>query len=180
MNTSPFDMSVSVIEGKVYVRIEGSGSMPHGPSLQRLFSNLHAKGYGVFCIDLESCTFMDSTFLGLIAKIALTLHSEKQKGASGRQLTLFNPRENIIHSFKTLHVMPFINIVSEPNVENPDYRPFVENPSETSKQALAETSLAAHQTLIGLDQENENRFKDVVAFLEEDLDRLNNSDSTSS
>lgn len=178
MNASSFDMSVSVIDEKVYVRIEGSGTMPHGPSLQRLFTSLHSRGYGVFCFDLESCTFMDSTFLGLIAKIALTLHSEKQKGSTGRQLTLFHPCESILRSFKTLHVMPFMEIVSNPQPENPDYRPFTESPPQATKRELAETSLAAHQTLMDLNESNVSRFKDVVLFLEEDLDRLKNSDST--
>ena len=174
MNEPFFDMSLSVIGEKVYVRIQGSGVMNNGPSLSQLFVGLHEQGYGIFCFDLEHCSFMDSTFLGLLAKMALNLHEESQEGMAS-QLKLFKPSENILRALKILHVIPFMEIVTDPDPENPDYQPFEKNPVTTSKQDLAETSLEAHKVLMNLNDENVTRFKDVVEFLEEDLERLKKS-----
>jgi anti-sigma B factor antagonist len=176
MNEPFFDMSLSVIGEKVYVRIQGSGVMNNGPSLSQLFVGLHEQGYGIFCFDLEHCSFMDSTFLGLLAKMALNLHEESQEGMDS-QLKLFKPSENILRSLKILHVIPYMEIVTDPEPENPDYKPFENNPVTTSKQDLAETSLEAHKVLMNLNDENVTRFKDVVEFLEEDLERLKKSKS---
>jgi hypothetical protein len=47
-------------------------------------------------------------------------------------------------------------------------------PTDTaSRKEMAETALKAHQNLVQISEENKPRFKRVIEFLKEDVDRLN-------
>jgi len=161
---------VSVGEMSACVRIAGKANCLASPDFQALFEALWRKGYTFFILDLTDCVLMDSTFLGVLASFGLKTHT-LQPDKIPRTLELYNPSERITELLENLGVLHLFTLASGATLpENADTCDFVSTNADREK--CKRTSLEAHQLLIQINPANADKFKDVVAFLAEDLKKL--------
>lgn len=117
-------------------------------------------------VDLAECLSMDSTCMGVLSMLALQGIKRKiamrvLNAGSNRQL-LKGLGVDKLFKFEDLAFEPYSEILYS-SVK----------PAASDLKSAAETVLEAHQTLIGADSSNQQRFESVVEMTQQDLDRLN-------
>jgi hypothetical protein len=117
---------------------------------------------------LESCTYLDSTFLGILLGLGLKL---KEVGQGNLHILNASPRN--LELLQNLGLDRLIKIdstraqVSGNGVAEKQLKEVI-CPLPTREEA-APTILEAHEALMEFDARNVPKFKDVVEFLREDL-----------
>jgi hypothetical protein len=113
---------------------------------------------------------MDSTFLGVLSGIGLKF-SEGKSVQIGAPLELLNPNSRIAETLENLGVADLFAIknCAEPLTDR--FEPLAQAPNNTPVE-LTRTCLEAHKTLMSINPENVQKFKDVAQFLSDDLKRL--------
>ena len=77
---------VGVTDRAVHVRVEGKGSFQNSPGLKEFSKQMLERGFRNFVVDLNTCSVMDSTFMGTLAGIALRL----REFGDGRLVVIWN------------------------------------------------------------------------------------------
>lgn len=161
------------------VKIIGRGSFQNSSCLKAFYLQLLKEGVHRFIVDLGACTYLDSTFLGILLGLGLKL-----KEASDGRL-------NILHaSSRNLELLRNLGLDRLIHIEGADAVPEGGNGSKGGSTSLngikedqyqemacpvptraeaAPTILEAHEMLMQFDPRNVPKFKDVVEFLREDL-----------
>ena len=165
---SPTRLFVSVAEPVVYLKIAGRANFASSVDFKMLVSELRRRGCHRFVLDLTDCPIMDSTFLGVLAGLGLQL-AQSAPATSGSGIELLNPHARIADLLDNLGIAHLFQIIQGV----PPLNPCAETtPSAVSREAMTRTSLEAHQTLMAVQPANIPKFKDVVQFLAEDLNKL--------
>jgi anti-sigma B factor antagonist len=159
---------VAVFDSLVCIKISGRATFVSSVDLGKLVDELASRGLKHFVFDLTDCVMMDSTFLGVLAGIALKLGAGKKEGAECQpQLLNANPR--ISEVLENLGVVDLFKLVNSKGQLTNSYEPAK---SETVSQVeITRTCLQAHKLLMAIQPENVAKFKDVAQFLSEDLKR---------
>jgi len=163
-----------VLVGKDFacVKIAGRANYGSGPDFKTLLSELTAKGYRHFIVDLSECVLMDSTFLGVLAGFGLKTQSSSpdQQG-----IELFNANTRVAELLENLGVARLFKMSGGPLPLPGDAENGTSEPASSTREEITRTCLEAHQTLAAMNPENAARFKDVTRFLAEDLKTLEKS-----
>lgn len=145
----------------VAVRIDGRASFQNSSALNDFFKEVIASGKTRFVMDFAGCTSMDSTFLGVLAGLALQLRKQNPPGSlvlcrlAARNLELVN---NL-----GLHRLLTVDTQTTDLQVNPSAA--LEVVPEKDEVASARMVLAAHENLVAADEANRAKFQDVLAFL---------------
>jgi len=115
-----------------------------------------------FCeviVDLTEVDGLDSTTLGLMAKLAL-----RSRQVSGRVPILFSPNASIT---RLLHSMGFesIFIIREEQADKDEQLATLPE-LKVDEQNIRRRVIAAHRTLMGLNEKNQQAFASLVNTLE--------------
>ncbi|MFM1769252.1 MAG: hypothetical protein RJA22_1781 [Verrucomicrobiota bacterium] len=169
MSALPPSLSVWVADDLVCLRITGRAACAGSVDFRRLMLGLREKGHVRFLLDLSQCQLMDSTFLGVMAWLVLQF----SEGPVPARIELLNPSARIaglLDNLGVAHLFP----VHEGGVPRPEGAAIESAalPAPADRAEVARTSLEAHELLSRLDPRNAARFKDVVEFLREDLEKL--------
>ncbi|MFH0878410.1 MAG: STAS domain-containing protein [Lentisphaerota bacterium] len=157
-----------------FVHVQGRGSFKISTALKQ-FGQAAIEAHCVrLVMDMEDCIGMDSTFMGVLAGLAF--HLRKLPDGAIIMVNL-NPRtrgllgtlglDQIIEAHlagaapETLNEV--MSISSQMHTLETD---------EPSQRATAETMLEAHENLIQLSPDNLPKFKDVLTFLRQDIQRI--------
>jgi anti-sigma B factor antagonist len=147
-----------------FVKVVGRGSFQNSGCFKAFYQQLLKEHVDRFVVDLDACTYMDSTFLGILLGLGLKL-----RAAGNGLLHILN-----VELLKNLGLDRLINIdskrvdlngVTDRKLEE------IECPLPTKAEA-APTILEAHEALMEFDPRNVPKFKDVVEFLREDLGQV--------
>ena len=165
-----------------FIKVVGRGSFQNSGCLKAFYQQLLKEGVGRFVVDLDACTYLDSTFLGILLGLGLKL-----KDAGNGRLHILNASARNLELLKNLGLDRLIHIegseaavAANGNGGGPDTTPLPladlrdDNLEEVpcpvpSRAEAAPTILEAHENLMGFDPRNVPKFKDVVEFLREDL-----------
>jgi anti-anti-sigma regulatory factor len=179
-----------------FIKVVGRGSFQNSGCLKAFYQQLLKSGVRRFVVDLEACTYLDSTFLGILLGLGLSL-----KNSGNGLLHILNASPRNLELLKNLGLDRLISIdngggappaagtvapngggnggnnsgkgqidlngVSEDKLEE------MACPVPTRAEA-APTILEAHVNLMEFDSRNVPKFKDVVEFLREDLGQSGN------
>jgi anti-anti-sigma factor len=153
---------VDAYSDPVVVRIEGRASFQNSGCLHDFFAEMLKQGKHRFVLDFQNCTSMDSTFLGVMAGLALELRKEKPPGslvlarASQRNLELI--RNLGLHRLVTVDAGDFpMNFGSGATALSCN--------GDRSELEHARLVLQAHENLVATDEGNRAKFQDVLSFL---------------
>lgn len=155
----------------VWVRVAGRGSFLNSGSLKEFAREMVNRGHREFVFDLQDCVMMDSTFMGTMAGMALRL---KETGHGHLHVVHCNTRSRELLS--GLGLDQIFDIEAD-GAEAPECEAISETngaPAETSADAKREqagTMLEAHEALCEAAPRNLTRFKDVLEYLKQDLDK---------
>jgi len=124
--------------------------------LERIFAGPKPAG---FVIDLTETDSIDSTNLGLLARLAL-----RMQALDSRRVTIVSNRADINSLLTSMALDEVFDIVED---TGPEIKAVREVPRETAdKETLARTLIDAHRALMDLNEHNREMFQDVVAALE--------------
>ena len=133
----------------------------------RLFGG---KEINAVVVDLSEVECIDSTSLGLLAKL-----SKAAKGRFGHAPTLVSTRDDINRILDTLGFDDVFHITHAPLRETGQ---LAELPpaSDMGRDELRQKVIDAHSALMAMNDRNHDTFKDVVAFLEMDTQQAPKAD----
>jgi anti-anti-sigma factor len=143
------------------VRIDGRACFQNSPCLRDFFSELLKQGKTHFVLDFQNCASMDSTFLGVLAGVALELKKKTPPGSL--VLARVGPRNLELIRNLGLHRLLIVDAdASAMNFENCKDPLQCQNHTELENARLV---LEAHENLVAVDEANRTKFQDVLAFL---------------
>lgn len=145
------------------VKVAGRATFAVSPTLrnlvQRIESDLPKNGVS---IDLSECNGMDSTFMGILAMLALKLKNNDQ------YVEIANANEANKRILYGLGLNKLFKYIETEKMNQPDW--VKEEEKEVSFRENAETVLEAHKTLVKTDTDNINKFKNVIEQVEKELE----------
>ncbi|MFA6714322.1 MAG: STAS domain-containing protein [Victivallales bacterium] len=118
-------------------------------------------------IDLREAEYLDSTILGLLAKIANFMIKKFQKKA-----LILSVNENINYLLENIGLSDVFTLVKDGDTPES-----LKNLPETDRNGWKEalTILDAHRQLVNMNEKNRAAFKDVVELLEKETREKINS-----
>ena len=171
MSAPSAKMMVSIGEKSAMIQIAGRANFTSSVDFKSLLDQLLQRGYTCFILDLTECVLMDSTFLGVLAGFGLRLNSP-QVDKIERTIQLFNPNGRISELLENLGVLHLFKVTEGP-VKAPEGAATKDVQSQNpSREEVTRTCLEAHKTLMDINPDNVSRFKDVTAFLADDLKKM--------
>lgn len=142
------------------VKVIGRANFSVGPSLRGLARRIENENKEVQ-VNLSQCSGMDSTFMGILAMIALR---EKK---SNRTVRIVNAGHTSKKLLNGLGLGKLFVYADDPSHENRKWQGLAKK--EASTREKTETVLDAHKTLMDTDIANVEKFKDVVELVKKDL-----------
>jgi anti-sigma B factor antagonist len=170
MSTPSAKLLVFVGDRFACVKIVGRANFTSSIDFRTLVSELRAKQYDYFVLDLSECVLMDSTFLGVLTGLGLQMNSG-DKAPEDRAIELLNPNPRISELLENLGVLHLFKVTQGPLVM-PDCKQSEHTCLNASKEEVTSACLEAHQTLMAVNPDNVSRFKEVTQFLASDLKKL--------
>lgn len=168
MTPTDSNLQVAVRDSIAFVKVHGRATFAIATPFKELFHELRERSFKRYVLDLSECPLMDSTFLGVIARITMDLDGQRQAGAAPA-ITLLNPNRKVADLLDNLGVLGTFCVLngSFANAENYKAREL----GEVEKREVTSTCLEAHKALCEINPANLPKFKDVIRFFEEDLKR---------
>jgi anti-anti-sigma factor len=168
MNGSAAKMLVFVGKKFACIRIIGRANFTSSVDFKKLITDLGEKGYRYFVLDLSECALMDSTFLGVLAGFGLNMSQQPKNGCDGA-IELLNPSARITDLLESLGVLHLFKL-SDGAAPEPEGAEVREHECRTpNKEEAKKACQEAHETLMQINPENVAKFKDVAAFLSENV-----------
>lgn len=115
-------------------------------------------------IDMSEANYLDSTMLGLLAKIANFFITKFQK-----KITILSTNEDINYLLSNIGLDNVFIIVTSFEV-TPEVLENIPNINSSDREN-AMTILDAHRQLVNLNEKNSEVFKDVIELLEQDTNK---------
>lgn len=168
MSAAPAKIWVFAGESFACIKISGRANFTSSIDFKTLVNELLQKGCRYFILDLSECSLMDSTFLGVLAGFGLKSAPGKTKQA-GATIELLNANERILELLESLGVLDLFKVAQGEAHSSEQAEGKAVIPCCPSKEEVTRACLEAHQTLMALNAQNAAKFKDVAAFLVEDL-----------
>ena len=151
---------VDAYSDPVVVRIEGRASFLNSGCLRDFMAQMLKAGKSSYVIDFMRCTSMDSTFLGVLAGMALELRKRNPKGSL--VLTRIGQRNLELMRNLGLHKLLTVDTADGVNLERCD------TPLQSGERKELENArlvLEAHENLVSAEESNRGRFQDVLIFM---------------
>lgn len=162
----PSSIQVGLFNDTVWIRVEGKGSFQNSTPLKEFAREMLGRGHREFVVDLKECPFMDSTFMGTLASIALKSRAD---GAGGLHIVNLNERnQDLLCNLGLDQLMQLDPPQAGPVLNGQAVS--LDTASRPDKGAEALTMLEAHEAVVAVNPENEARFKDVLDFLRQNIE----------
>jgi len=152
----------AVHEGVQVLRFVGEVRHPLGPALERFLDHLLKTGPDRLIIDLGEARIIDSTCLGLLARLALRL-----RGQGLARARVISPRPDITEVLRSMSLDRLFDIVGQAPLGPLDEHELAAATGGNIEDMLV-TMIGAHRTLMGLSEHNRLQFKDVLEILEQE------------
>lgn len=157
------EVFISEKDAVTFIRVKGNASFVCAPPLRELAKKLAAEPFGGLKIDLEECTWMDSTFMGMLAMLGL---NAKKKNVPAEIWNASEQNEKLLLGLGLKKVFAF------QSGEFGDASGTAAASNATTAESNARNVLDAHQTLMDLDEGNVQKFEKVVEFVKKDIDKM--------
>ena len=149
------------------VRVEGRANMECSPSLKNFGENIVQGAFSKIVFDMKECIWMDSTFMGTLAMLGL---KAKKAGITIEMVNMDQKNTRLIRDLGIDGLFKFENSAPTPAPQDANWVDISSAPS-TMKNS-AETILAAHETLVEVDDSNAQKFGKVIEMVKKDIDNF--------
>ncbi len=151
----------------VVVRIDGRACFQNSACLRDFISEMLARGKTRFVLDFQSCSSMDSTFLGVLAGAAIEL----RKTAPGGSLVVARPGPRNLELLRNLGLHRLLTIDAGTAAVSFGKTGTALECQQRGEVENARLVLEAHENLVAADETNRAKFQDVLAFLRNRLEQ---------
>ena len=162
--------------------MRGRGTFLNSAGVKQFAKEMIQRGHREFVVDLADCPAMDSTFMGTLTGVALQLHT---LGHGNLHVIRCNQRNTeLLQNLGLDQILDLadadanssaLNGHDEPAAvaaaQSVDDSELQAAPRVTDKRGTNECMLSAHQALVDADPQNFSKFKDVLDYLKQDLQR---------
>lgn len=155
-------------EGNIFIKLIGNSTMRNSKTLEEYLNKILTGEKKDIILDFEECNYMDSTMLGLIAKIALKIKKIWQQ-----EIIAINLDNSILMSIKSTGIDKLLNLIEKNVINKKDSEELeeLENKDFDSKEEKTQHILESHKTLVNLNEENKLIFQNVVNLLEKEMEK---------
>lgn len=170
----PIDRILVAIHKQVaIIRVEGRGSFKSSAAIREFGRSAINAGCNTIALDMNACIGMDSTFMGTLAGLATRLRQRE-----GGAMILLNLNARVRGLINTLGLDRMTQAYEQG--ATPDALKNLAAISDTlraldtpdaDQTATTRLMIEAHENLVSLSPDNLPRFKDVLTYLREDLER---------
>lgn len=161
-------------DGVVVIRVAGRGSFSNSVELKSLADAMLSRPHVPrtrFIVDLERCSTMDSTFMGILASLGL-----RQKRDSGAAMAIVNANPQTVRLLETLGLAHFMDVRPLGKISAADDAQFhTAECDKTDRIGQIIHMIQAHECLCEADSQNEVRFEGVLKYLNDSLKRERSS-----
>lgn len=165
MNASGASFHVARSGSTVFVRSCGLANMKNAPMLEFFLTTALEQGATTACVDLNACTGMDSTFMGLLVGI------HKLLADHGGKLVVVNPSAANLRLLIMLGVTLVVPVVENEPAPAVEFVVMDSDPQMSPQQRI-DLVRRAHLNLIKLSDSNLAKFSAFLAALEKDLEKI--------
>ncbi len=148
------------------VKVNGRVNFANSGPLRDFFDQVISSGCQRFVIDFRNCSGMDSTFLGILAGVALEL---RRKQPPGRVL-LCRLGERNLELIRNLGLHRIMEVDAGDRVVSGGTAALPAGKEDESQSDKARMVLEAHENLVKADEENRSKFQDVIAYLKNQVE----------
>jgi anti-anti-sigma factor len=151
-------------EGReVHLRVVGRGTFQNAGLLKDASTLLFDQGARQFTLDLSECETMDSTFLGVLAGLAIRLR------AAGGNAALTHVTGRKKELIENMSLDQLLTVLEDGGNGLSTEEHHAVTPPTGIARADSSTVLQAHETLSSLSDSNRRAFQDVVQYLRAEL-----------
>jgi anti-anti-sigma regulatory factor len=154
------DVSISQASGNYKIVVIGRANFNCSPSLRDLAKNLNLDSLKGIQIDFTNCESMDSTFMGVLAMLSLKARESK---VTIDILNISDFNKNLLDGLGLSDMFTYSTGESTTIEAN--------EKAAASEADRNMTVLEAHETLMEVNENNVNEFKNVVDLLKKDLNK---------
>jgi len=158
---SPSGIEIGIAGAERILRVTGRGTHLNSPLLRR-YARQAIEQKLALLFDLGGCTYMDSTFLGMLAGLAMRC---RESGRPRIRVLAANPR--VREMMEDLGIDRFFDFDLRATPAAEEMRP-LEGPAPSGPEKAREV-LEAHRALTAAAPDNAIKFRDVIALIEEEL-----------
>jgi len=145
------------------IKVEGRATFECSPSLKNFADNITPGSVSKIVVDLESCIWMDSTFMGTLA--ILGLKSKKLDFV----VEIHNADQKNSRLIRELGIESLFKFIScEPKKTDGKWEDIPES-QKVDNKVMSETILKAHETLVEADSSNAPKFEKVIDLVKKDM-----------
>ena len=176
----PDGLKVALFKTLALASVHGRGSFKLAAAFKRFGLSALEHGATRLLLDMNACTGMDSTFMGVLAGLAMLF---APKADHGLILMNLSPRNSSL--LATLGLNRLVEMHAPSSLPEaikkdiPDLAELTALDATAGKRLTLETMLAAHEDLVKASPSNLLKFQNVLDYLRADLSK-NGDDSCSS
>ena len=154
---------VDVSSRPILVHICGRANFLNCSPLRTFFRKMVAKGKVEFSLDFTHCEGMDSTFLGILAGVAI----ETQRSEPQGEVTLTGLGERNLELVKNLGLQRIVTIVEDSGASSAEICKQTEEltKEDQTEEEKKQMLIGAHEDLVKIDESNLAKFEDLLTFL---------------
>lgn len=155
---------VDAFADPIAVKLTGRCNYLNCNPFRQFLEHMLKEGKRDFVFDFENCNGMDSTFLGILASVAMRLRRMDPPGSL--VLTRLNERNVELVRNLGLHRLLIVDAAnSHAGAQNL-------SPLASGKVDSAEIILRAHESLVEAEQDNAVKFQDCIEFLRNQVESV--------
>jgi anti-sigma B factor antagonist len=165
---------VSMEAPRAVVIVRGRGTFKAAPALKKFGMAAIDAGCNLLLLDMRDCIGMDSTFMGVMGGLALRLRKERSGELATVNLSVKNRA--------LLATLGLDRCVRTDGAEG-EFATFLGRMEATKLAAPAadrdvttQTMLEAHHALVAISPDNLAKFKDVISYLQDEMQRTREKD----
>lgn len=154
------------------IKVDGRATFKLAPSLKRFCLNALEHGCHDVIFDMEDCVGMDSTFMGVLAGIAI--HPDNDRDVEVIVMNLSVRTHEMLTTLGLERVLKCYDMGDpQPALKKRLAEVLhLENLEDDQHKGLSlATMLQAHQHLVDIDPANMTRFRDVLTYLDQEVKR---------
>ncbi|CAM3100432.1 STAS domain-containing protein [Streptobacillus felis] len=141
------------INNEYIFKICGKATMKNSKVLSDFVDEKINEAKGIL-FEMSETTYMDSTFLGLVAKYAIDIKMSK-----GKSLVILNPSDEAFNFLKQTGINKFVEVITKDDIKVTEE---ISGEDFSNNLEKSKYILEMHEILMGLNEENEKVFKPVV------------------
>jgi anti-anti-sigma factor len=125
-------------------------------------------------VDLRECDYIDSTDIGVLAKIATLQQGKGEK----KPMLIYSEESKIFSAVADVKINPLFDVrIGKSTDENSGEFHELKNP-KTTKYEITKLMYSTHKILSDLDDENKEKFESVVKYLGESVSSMERKSGT--